>query len=552
MKNIVSIIAILLVAFVAQAQTANDTLPDATQSTDTAVVKKSYVHLLHADVTKYDKKNNPDAWVLVGEVAFRHDSMYMYCDSAYFYNRKNALKAFGNVRMEQGDTLFLYGDYLDYDGDANLARVRGNVRLEDKTSTLETDSLDYNRTLNLGYYFDGGTLYDEQSTLDSKWGEYNTATKEAIFRDEVNLMNPQFYMDSDTLHYNTGTSIAKIVGPTRIRSAANRIYSELGYYNTRNRQATLLNRSTVKNGHRTITADTLFSDEISGISKALGNILLTDNVNKNILSGEYGYFDNLRDSLYITDMALAIDYSQGDSLYLHADTIWMVTKNPDTDTLYRQIRAYNKVRAFRKDIQAVCDSLIFDSRDSCMTMYKDPILWNNGQQLVGEEIKLYMDSNSIDWVHVINQTLYAEKVDSTEYNQINGKEMKFIFKDKKLHEMQVIGSVHIIYFPLDDDSTMIGMNTTMAGKLIGTMKDGKVHKLVIPTKSSGVLYPMTQIPPKARYLDNFVWFDYVRPISKEDVFYWRGKRKGEELKKIKRSSIPLPSLDRFNKKEQGG
>ena len=121
MKNIVSIIAILLVAFVAQAQTANDTLPAATQSTDTAVVKKSYVHLLHADVTKYDKKNNPDAWVLVGEVAFRHDSMYMYCDSAYFYNRKNALKAFGNVRMEQGDTLFLYGDYLDYDGDANLA-----------------------------------------------------------------------------------------------------------------------------------------------------------------------------------------------------------------------------------------------------------------------------------------------------------------------------------------------------------------------------------------------------------------------------------------------
>ena len=250
-------------------------------------------------------------------------------------------------------------------------------------------------------------------------------------------------------------------------------------------------------------------------------------------------------------MALAVDYSQGDSLFLHADTIWMVTQNLDSDSLFRQIRAYNKVRAFRKDIQAVCDSLIFDSRDSCMTMYKDPILWNNGQQLVGEEIKLYMDSSSIDWVHVINQTLYAEKVDSAEFNQINGKEMKFIFKDKKLHEMQVIGGVHVIYFPLDDDSTMIGMNTTMAGKLIGTMQDGKVHKLVIPTKSSGVLYPMSQIPPKERYLENFVWFDYVRPISKEDVFYWRGKRRGEELKKIKRASVPLPSLDRFSKKEQG-
>ena len=541
-RKLILYISMLFICAVAGAQTPTDTL-----ATDTAAVKRSYVHLLHADVTKYNKKQNPDVWVLMGEVAFRHDSMYMYCDSAYFYNRKNALKAFGNVRMEQGDTLFLFGDYLDYDGDANLARVRGNVRLEDKTSTLETDSLDYNRTLNLGYYFGGGTLFDNESTLDSDWGEYNTLTKEAVFRHNVNLQNPQFMMDSDTLHYNTGTNIAKMVGPTHIVSGANRIYSELGFYNTNNRQATLLNRSVVTNGNRDITADSLFSDEISGVSEAFGNILLSDTVNKNMLLGEYGYFNNASDSLYITDMALAVDYSQGDSLYLHSDTIFLVTHYNNTDSMYRQIRAYNKVRAYRSDIQAVCDSLIFDSRDSCMTMYKDPILWNSGQQLVGEEIKMYMDSSSIDWVHIINQALYAEKMDSMAFNQINGKEMKFFFKNKKLDEMQVINSVNIIYFPLDDDSTLIGMNTTIAGKLVGQMKDGKLHKLKIPTPSSGVFYPMSQIPAKERYLENFVWFDYVRPRGKEDLFHWRSKRKGEELKKINRGSVPLPTLDRFKK-----
>ena len=163
------ILLILAMPMVTVALNVNFTLPLHESSADTAKVKRSYVHLLHADVTKYNKQINPDVWVLIGDVTFRHDSMYMYCDSAYFYNRKNALKAFGNVRMEQGDTLFLYGDYLDYDGDANLARVRNNVRLEDKTSILETDSLDYNRTLNLGYYFGGGTLYDNESTLDSEW-----------------------------------------------------------------------------------------------------------------------------------------------------------------------------------------------------------------------------------------------------------------------------------------------------------------------------------------------------------------------------------------------
>ena len=532
------------------AQNASGVLSSQESSNDTASVKRNYVHLLHADVTKYNKKINPDVWVLVGDVSFRHDSMYMYCDSAYFYNRKNALKAFGNVRMEQGDTLFLYGDYLDYDGDANLARVRDNVRLEDKNSILETDSLDYNRTLNLGYYFGGGTLYDNESTLDSEWGEYNTVTKEAIFRYDVDLQNPQFIMGADTLHYNTGTDIAKIVGPTRVLSGQNKIYSELGYYDTRRRQATLLNRSVVSNGDRNITADSLFSDEITGLSEAFGEIILSDTVNKNLLAGEYGYFNNFKDSVYITGTALAVDYSQGDSLYLHADTIWMVTLNANSDSMYRQMRAYNKVRAYRKDIQAVCDSLIFDSRDSCMTMYKDPILWNNGQQLVGEEIKMYMDSSSIDYVHVINQTLYAEKMGDNEFNQINGKEMKFIFKDKKLDEMQVVGGVHIVYFPLDDDSIMLGMNTTIAGKLVGTMKDGKMHKLVIPTKSNGVFYPMSQIPAKDRYLSNFVWFDYIRPLNKDDIYHWRGKRKGQELKKIKRSSIPLPTLDRFNENKK--
>ena len=547
MTRIILCVLLLFTAMVAQAQTTGEARPVEKSAVDTATVKRSYVHLLHADVTKYNKKQNPDVWVLMGDVAFRHDSMYMYCDSAYFYNKKNALKAFGNVRMEQGDTLFLFGDYLDYDGDANLARVRNNVRLEDKASVLETDSLDYNRNLNLGYYFGGGTLFDSQSTLESDWGEYNTMTKEAVFRYNVDLQNPQFLMTSDTLHYNTGSKIAKMVGPTHITSKENKIYSTLGYYNTVNRQATLLNRSVVTNGYRDITADSLFSDEVSGVSEAFGNVLLCDTVNKNILSGGYAYFDNHSDSLYITDMTLAIDYSQGDSLYMHSDTILMVTQNNDTDSMYRQIRAYNKVRVYRQDIQAVCDSLIFDSRDSCMTMYHDPILWNGGQQLVGEEIKMYMDSNSIDWVHIINQALFAEKMDSTEFNQINGKEMKFFFKDRKLSEMQVINSVNIIYFPLDDDSTMVGMNTTMAGKLVGEMKDGKVHKLVIPTRSSGVFYPMSQIPAKSRYLENFVWFDYVRPLSKDDVFHWRSKRKGEELKKVKYGSVPLPTLDRFKK-----
>ena len=513
---------------------------------------KSYIHMLHTDVTRFDEAVNPDAWILVGDVRFRRDSMYMFCDSAHYFQKKNAFQAFGNVRMEQGDTLFLFGDYLDYDGDTNIARVRHNVRLIDKNTVLTTDSLDFDRNENLGYFVEHGTLFDGESTLTSCYGEYNVDTKDAFFQYDVCLEHPDFKMLSDTLFYNTDSKIATILGPTNMYSKDSEVYSERGRYNTVKRLAYLLDRSILYNDNKDVTADSIFYDMNKGYSEVFGNIVYNDTVNRNMLTGEYAYLNEVVDSAYVTGRAVVTDYSQRDSLFMHADTIWAVSYNLDTDSLYRQIKAYNKVRAWGEEMQAVCDSLVFDSRDSCMTMYKDPILWNKGVQLLGEKIKVYMDTASIDWVHVINQTLYAEPVRSeNDYNQIKGQEMKFYFDEGRLSEMQVIGSVEIIFYPIDDsDSTLVGMNTTIAGRAIAYLDRGKVKKMVIPKEAKGVFYPMSQRPYEKRYLDNFAWFDYVRPQNKDDIFNWRGKGSDMQLKVIRRENIPLPTLDRFKRKEK--
>ena len=133
---------------------------------------KSKVFLLHSDIIKKDPYSaEPDAQILVGNVAFKHDSLYMYCDSALFFQKNNSFKAFNKVKMKQGDTLALYGDYLYYDGNTQIAQVRYNVKLENRKTTLLTDSLNYDRIYELGYFFDGGTLMDEQNVLTSEWGE---------------------------------------------------------------------------------------------------------------------------------------------------------------------------------------------------------------------------------------------------------------------------------------------------------------------------------------------------------------------------------------------
>ena len=201
--------------------------------------QKSKVFLLHSDLLRKDSRH-PDAQVVVGNVVFRHDSIYMYCDSAYYYDQISSFEAFSNVKMVQGDTLFLYGDHLYYDEMTRIAEMRKNVHMENRTTTLLTDSLNYDRVYNLGYFFDGGTLMDEQNVLTSEWGEYNPSTKQSVFNYNVKLVNPQFTLTSDTLRYNTASKVAELVGPSDIVSDANHIYSERGVYNTRNRKSRLI------------------------------------------------------------------------------------------------------------------------------------------------------------------------------------------------------------------------------------------------------------------------------------------------------------------------
>ena len=185
--------------------------------------KKTRVDLLYADSAVADKEMRPDVQVLIGSVHLRHDSMYMWCDSALIFEKINSVEAFGNVRMEQGDTLFIYSDYLYYDGMSQLAMLRENVRMINRETELTTDSLDYDRVRNLGYYFEGGTLADSVNVLNSWWGEYSPATKLAVFNHDVELVNPRFVLYSDTLKYSTLTKVATILGPSDIVSDNNHI-----------------------------------------------------------------------------------------------------------------------------------------------------------------------------------------------------------------------------------------------------------------------------------------------------------------------------------------
>lgn len=510
--------------------------------------KKTRVDLLHADEGVADKLARPDVQVLLGNVRLRHDSMYMFCDSALIYEKTNSVEAFSNVRMEQGDTLFIYGDYLFYDGMTQIAQLRNNVKLINLNTTLITDSLNYDRLYNLGYYFEGGILTDEENVLTSNWGEYSPSTKLAVFNHEVTLDNPRFSLTSDTLKYHTETKVATILGPSDIYNEDNHIYSERGFYNTLDDVAELMDRSILTSDGRKMTGDSLYYDRRLGYGEAFYNVEMNDTLNRNMLLGDYCYYDERTENAYSTGRAVAVDYSQKDSLFIHADTLKMNSYNLQTDSVYRDILGYHKVRMYRTDLQGVCDSLAYNSIDSCITMYYDPILWTESQQLLGEEIKVYMKNNQVDWAHIINQTLVVEQKDEAHYNQISGKEIKAYFRENELHEVDIVGNVLVVFYPQEEDSTMIGMNTSETSRLNMFFEQQRIDKMIMSPKSNGVLYPMDQIPEDKLRLSNFFWFDYIRPKNKDDIFDWRPKKEEARLKKSDRAPIDLSKRKQINRR----
>ena len=509
------------------------------------------VYLLHADELRYDMfGRNPDAQIVKGKVSFMHQGGHLTCDSAYFYQGTNSVKAFGHVHYRQGDTLSLTCERAEYDGMMQMMHARRNVVLHHRRQTLKTDSLDFDRLYNMANFFDGGTLIDGKDRLVSDWGEYHTETREAKFVFNVKLRSGKDVVTTDTLYYDVPTSTAHMVGPSKIVSGSSVVNTADGYYDTKTDKAKLFGRSTLVDKDKSITGDSLYYVK-NGESTGYGNVVYVDKKNKNSLTCNYLRYNEKTGMGFATKRPVAIDYSQKDTLWMHSDTMRIYTFNINTDSVYRKVHAYPHVRAFRNDMQAICDSLVFNSKDSCMTMYKDPVIWNANRQMLGEEIRAYMADSTIRFAHVIGQALSIEQMpDSVHYNQITSSEMKSYFEKGEMKMTEAIGNVQTVYYMTNDkDSSLVGLNYLETDTM--RMYLGAARKLdkIWTNKFTSTMYPITQVPPAKYKLPNFAWFEDLRPTDKNDIFVWRGKSSGTELKSIKRHEAPLQSLKKESLKE---
>ena len=477
---------------------------------------KQMIYLEHAGSLLFDEGQSKEYQVLVDDVRFRHDSAWMYCDTAHYYQQTNSLYAFGNVRIEQGDTLFLYGNTLYYDGNKMMAQMRGKVRMMDPTATLYTDHLDYDRRANIGYYFGGGRIVDSTNVLSSDFGQYNPGTNMAFFKKKVTLTHPQFVMKTDTLNYNTQTHVASIVSHTVITSDNSVVHAFRGWYNTATDNSLLLDHSYVCSSPNYMSADSLFYKQLQGIGEGFRDVVIVDSAKAMTLTADYGYYNKEKEQALLTRQALLREYSGRDTLFLHADTL-MTQK----DSVFDTFRAFHHVRCFRSDLQGVCDSIFYSSRDSVMDMNGAPIIWADEQMVRGNHMKLYVKNSAPDYLHVERNaiTIQQEMVDTSYFNQSSGDDLKAYFENSQVRRIVVEGDCQSIYLPHDDDENIIGMNRLEQGNLTITMNDeGKMESILVSPNPKGKFYPLKLVSEKDKRLPLFSWPADIRPTGPEDVF----------------------------------
>jgi lipopolysaccharide export system protein LptA len=470
----------------------------------------------NSDFSDVNETEIPGALLLTGNVKINHDGVVLTCNKAYFFQKENYIKAFGNVQLVQGDTLFLNSKYAEYNGNVKIAFATGNAVMTSPDATLQTDTINFNRNVQEVFYNTKGTIVNKDNTLVSKSGRYYVAQKKFNFLTEVTITNPKYVIKSNHLDYYSNSGHSYLFGPSTITSKTNYIYTEKGFYDTKKNVAHFLRKSYIKYNDRRIEGDSLFYNRNIEFASATRNVKITDSINRGIVKGHYAEIYKLKDSMFVTKRAVAVNFVENDSVYIHGKKLMVTGKEGD-----RIIRAFNNVRFYKTDMSGKCDSLHSNTKIALTKLIGHPIIWNGESQITGDLMHLIGDNTTrkIDSLKVLNNTfLISQDTLGTGYNQVKGLNLYGKFKEGKLHDVDVVKNTEVIYYMRNDANELIGINKNVSSKINLILENNAVETITFFNNVDGDIYPEADLPENARKLKGFVWRGDERIKSKDDIF----------------------------------
>ena len=480
---------------------------------------------------------------IAGDVIIKEGLTTFYCDSATINRRTNIVEAFGNIHINDNDSIHTYAQYLRYVGNERMAYLKKNVKLTDKKGTLYTEDLDYNMRTGIATYKNGGRIVNEKTVLTSRDGIYYSDTKDVYFKNNVHLKDPDRDIYTDSLLYNIKTNIANFIAQTRIVGKdGSVINTKSGTYNLATGEAIFTDGASFSDSTRRGSAKTIAYDKKSGTIQMEGNAKLVDSINNVTVIGGQIFIDTKVNSFLASRKPIMIIHKDGDSTYIAADTLFsglrkydslerkmitqkdtlkttLVVKANDADTSIRYFLGFHHVRIFNDSLQAVSDSLHYSTIDSTFKLFGEPVVWNGNSQVTGDTLYMYTQNQKPKRLYVFNNGMIINKTAEGLFNQIGGRTLNGYFVDGSIDYVRVKGSpAESIYYPQDDDSAYVGMNRSSGDVIDIYFVKKELNKVKFVNNVDGTLYPIKDIPADKKELRGFKWLDNRRPKNKLELF----------------------------------
>jgi len=472
---------------------------------------KKKIEIINADYTYINNDVHPDYWRLIGNVNIKHNNTNMLCDSAYYYSNQEKIEAFNNVKLFKGDSIKLYGNYLKYNGKESIAVISKNVIFKHNRETLTSEKITLNLIDDYAYYDSRSQIIHQDQNISSNKGEYNIKSEAYNFTDSVIFISKDYSIHTNNLKYDIKRLRNYLKGPSEIFIDNKIIYCEKGFFDNTDNLAEFYQNTTISSIEYVIKADSIFYNNKTKHSIAKNNIELIDSINNFIVNGGLAEYYQKDDKLIIHDQPLLKLYSEGDTLFM-SSTKFIYNLNPDI----KNLSSYNNVRFLNNDIKGVCDSLIYNIKDSLISMYKDPVIWLDEYQVSSDSIEINYFNKKINKIFIKSNPMIISKQDSSSYNQIKGKQMIGYFKKNKMSNLDVNGNGQSIYF-LEDQNEKIGMNYIESSNLSIRFKDNKIDQINYEIIPFSITTPFEDIKIEDKFLDGFNWRIDEKPKNKKEL-----------------------------------
>ena len=539
---------------------------------------------MYADSARIVNSTNLTA---IGNVILQQgDSTAVFADSVIYNADIKIADLYGEVILVNNEQQ-LFTDYLKYDMNTKVATYyTGATIIQDSTTirsdkgyyymntkemffkdsvvvvgpefSLRSDTLKFNTNRKVATFLAPTLITQDSSKIYCEAGFYDTKNKSAEFRENPQYVEGEKIAIADTIKYDGQTKEVFLIGNARFEegervATANRIrYNEVTEvtllegnaqtidadqnivadtisYDKVNESYATRGRSHIVDGDQILDANQVDYDKELEIGIATGDVIWRDTAENITIIAERAKYKKENDYIKASggrgNRPLFISDIDGDSLFMTADTLVSIKGDTLTGDTSRLMHAYFDVRIYKSDLQAICDSLLYNTTDSLFLFFEDPIIWSDTTQFTADTIKMQMANNKIDRIFLRTNSFIINSPDEKFFNQIKGKNSIAYFTEGELDYVHVTGNAESVYYPLDDEKAYIGANKTVCSEMKIYFGDNTVTGIKFFAQPQATLTPMNKADHRTLLMDGFRWENGKRPLNVDALFEKRVRKK---------------------------